>query len=293
MFTSKSISLCHLILSLLFAPIAVAEIYRWVDENGTVHFSDCPPAECRNQEIGIIDMPSEQRIRDARARTERLKRFLSDIDSRREQTADQDESAKSDDASPRSPSDIRCFSQLRESWEGRIIDNRENVDRKALTSGERAGVKRLFDALARRSGGSVEETRCINPDASPPTETDDYRLTLNAHWQPDDSLQMEALLTGTDGAANRRRFYWFLPSADGLRFRKRNSSGWFELDRPRNDVETLTVSDNELIFFLRRGGRLRQTEILSIQRNGAEFRLSEYLYVQGHLARKRHWMIDD
>ena len=43
-------------IALAFAPLflftsnAFAEIYRWVDEDGNIHYSDCPPVDCEFEE---------------------------------------------------------------------------------------------------------------------------------------------------------------------------------------------------------------------------------------------------
>ena len=41
------------IIFLLAQPLAQAEVYKWVDENGKTHFSDTKPVEAESQEIDL------------------------------------------------------------------------------------------------------------------------------------------------------------------------------------------------------------------------------------------------
>ncbi|OOG21457.1 DUF4124 domain-containing protein [Thioalkalivibrio denitrificans] len=57
----------------LFAGIADAQIYRWVDEHGNVHFGDCPPPECPAVEVPVRPGPSKEELERAQERLERLR----------------------------------------------------------------------------------------------------------------------------------------------------------------------------------------------------------------------------
>lgn len=61
-----------LILVLLFAGGAVAAIYKWVDEQGKVHYGDSPKDKQRAQKIETKPGPSEADIQDAREQSQRL-----------------------------------------------------------------------------------------------------------------------------------------------------------------------------------------------------------------------------
>lgn len=61
-----------LVLSLSFAGASFAEMYKWVDEEGNVHYGDCPPADCKPKQIESAPAPSQEDIHRSRERTERL-----------------------------------------------------------------------------------------------------------------------------------------------------------------------------------------------------------------------------
>lgn len=47
------------ILMLTFAAAAQAEVYRWVDEDGTVHYSETPPAGAQTQKVAPPSTPTD------------------------------------------------------------------------------------------------------------------------------------------------------------------------------------------------------------------------------------------
>jgi len=61
-----------LVLSLSFAEASFAGMYKWVDEDGNVHYGDCPPADCKPEQIEAVPAPSQEDAQRSRERTERL-----------------------------------------------------------------------------------------------------------------------------------------------------------------------------------------------------------------------------
>lgn len=55
------------------AALAVGPIYKWVDEQGNVHYSDQPPPEEReSEELVLLPAPDEDEVLAAQARLDRL-----------------------------------------------------------------------------------------------------------------------------------------------------------------------------------------------------------------------------
>ena len=50
-----------------------AEIYKWIDEEGKVHYGDCPPVKYEAQKVEPARVPCEEDVRNAK---ERLKKLL-------------------------------------------------------------------------------------------------------------------------------------------------------------------------------------------------------------------------
>ncbi|MCU7843872.1 MAG: DUF4124 domain-containing protein [Candidatus Thiodiazotropha sp. (ex Monitilora ramsayi)] len=288
MFLVKIPILLALVLGLSVASTGFAEVYKWIDDEGNVHFGDCPPASCESETLQIEPPPSDHAVKEAQDRFKRLKDYRKKLqESRKEETK------RAEKPEVRIPPDVECFTLLTDAWGGKIPDTREAVQRRPLSGTELRQIKRLFHALKGRWRGNLEDTSCIRPDATPPTKTYYYEFRLRAHWKADQPLEIEADLEGVEAKADlRRQFFWILLSNDGLRFRKAAIDILPELDRPRYDVEILAIGDNSIRFYLRRGGALRRTNVFSFHKVGRGFIISEFFYVQGALAGKRQWTIE-
>lgn len=57
---------------LMFVGDAVADTYKWIDEEGTVHYGDCPPVKYEAQKIEPAPVPCEEEVRDAQERLKKL-----------------------------------------------------------------------------------------------------------------------------------------------------------------------------------------------------------------------------
>jgi hypothetical protein len=137
----------------------------------------------------------------------------------------------------------------------------------------------------------MEEITCVGSDVAPRKITNRFEIRLHARWQSDKTFQIEANLVGLETRAVLREFYFFLLSRDGLRFGKQKADFSFELDQPGNDMEILTVRNNLLTFFWRRGGAVRRTIVFSLGETGQGFTISEFFYVAGKLSGTRVWVI--
>ncbi len=274
---------------LLVAATSNAAIFKWVDEEGNVHFGDHPPTGQRPQQVDVDHGPAPRAAEEARDRARKLLRYE---ESTREPEPGE---ANARGAKPvqRLPGgraeDPECFTALEKAWSGRIADTREAVSRSALSNSSYRALRGLLDSLTGHWEGAVEETICVRADASPPTKANHYRARLHGYWKSKQLLEIEAKLVGEENRAVFREFFWLLLSRDGLRFRKANTDIEFEMDQPRNDVAILTISSNMLRFFWRRGGRLRKANVFELYERGTGFGIREFLYVQGMLAEKRSW----
>ena len=61
------------------ASIASAQIYRWVDEDGNVHYSDCPPKDCDYEEQAKAIEPTEAQRREAERIARETIRLAEDV----------------------------------------------------------------------------------------------------------------------------------------------------------------------------------------------------------------------
>ena len=281
-----------IIYSLLFAAVALGAVYKWVDEEGNVHYGDTPPKGQEKETIDIAPAPLPKAIIDEQDRAKQPEAEEEVLPEGETDEVPEDEIEAAEQPVSRYPTDIKCFTPVTEAWGGRIADTREGVTRQPFKNDEHDQLMALFDALEGRWRGRIEDITCHSPGAEPPSKTHDYKFHLAARWESKQIFWIEAELEGvSDTRAVLRQFFWFLLSTDGLRFRKATTGLSIELDKPGNDAEVLEVGDNIVTFYWRRGGAVRQTNVFSINKIGRSFTISEYFYVQGVLAGKRLWKL--
>ena len=61
-----------LFLSWSFAGASFADVYKWVDKEGIVHYGDCPPADCKPEKIETAPPPSEEDVQRSSEIADRL-----------------------------------------------------------------------------------------------------------------------------------------------------------------------------------------------------------------------------
>jgi len=52
--------------AVLFASCALAEVYKWVDEDGITQYADCPPTDCVFEELELPEGPTEAEMEAAK-----------------------------------------------------------------------------------------------------------------------------------------------------------------------------------------------------------------------------------
>ena len=70
-----NVAVLAILLSLALVPAAGAEgtIYKWKDKEGNVHYTDCPPPPgCEAATVAVKPVPSEQQVRQAQERLDKL-----------------------------------------------------------------------------------------------------------------------------------------------------------------------------------------------------------------------------
>ncbi len=280
-------------LALISAP-AGAEIYKWVDEKGNVHYGDCPPPECASSEVSVTPAPSAEAVREADERLRRLRKSEEQAKERSDVKASPSAAVRTEPRDVSGQRDVECLAPLSRAWGGRIEDTREDVSRKPMTKPELRQLTAFFRALEGHWKGTIVKTKCIAPDASPTANIYNFEVRLEGRWVSDDIFRIEANLLGKETRGTSREFFWFLLSPDGLRVRMATTEISAELDEPRYDVSVLDSGASRLALYSRavsHGGSVRMTTVLSLQRAGRGFVISDFLFSQGICAEKRIWQI--
>jgi hypothetical protein len=269
------------------APRLAAAVYKWIDEQGIVHYGDCPPEECTAEQLPVAPPPSPEAVREAEERA-RLIRALTQPEAKASEAEPRAAAAATE---PSRATDVhcRCFLPLPEVLNGRIADSRVGPVRTPLANGALRDLNALFNAMEGRWSGSGVETTCIQPRAEPPETVEHLRLRAAGRWKSDRVFELEVKQTAAESGRVSREFFWFLLSPDGLRARTALSDHRSDLDSAGNDVETLVAARDRLLFFWRRGGPTRRVTLIELHKTARGFTLSKWSFVQGVCSGSRTW----
>lgn len=118
----------------LSVPVALADIYKWVDDEGRVQYSDTPPGENQGERVEVRDQPDQEDIEEARARLDRLVNGDSDPeDDPTDEPATQASSVEADDQARRrncemAKRNLRYLEQQRPVYRTNADGEREYLD---------------------------------------------------------------------------------------------------------------------------------------------------------------------
>ena len=159
-----------IICSLLFAAVAIGAVYKWVDDEGNVHYGDTPPNDHEQKTIEIAPAPPPKAIIDEQDRAKQPEAEEEVLPDGETDEVPEDEIEGAKQPVSRYATDIKCFAPLTEAWGGRIADTREGVTRQPFKNDEHDQLLTLFDALEGRWNGRIEDITCHSPGAEPPSK---------------------------------------------------------------------------------------------------------------------------
>ena len=125
-----------IICSLLFAAAAIGAVYKWVDDEGNVHYSDTPPNDDKKETIDIAPPSPPETIIEEQDRSRQPKAEKEVLREGETDEVLQEEIGGAKQSVARYKTDIKCFTPLTEAWGGKIADTREGVMRQAFKNDE-------------------------------------------------------------------------------------------------------------------------------------------------------------
>jgi len=82
----------------LFLPDAAAGVFKWVDEEGKVHYGDAPPAQGDAETVRTAPPPSDEEVLRSRDRLDALREQTAVLNKAREEREKQKEAAEREEA---------------------------------------------------------------------------------------------------------------------------------------------------------------------------------------------------
>jgi len=78
-FTQLLRGAAYVLLLIIISGRVQAELYKWVDENGHVHYGDCPPIDCNSESVHIPSPPSQDEVERAHQRLDRYQDIIHNL----------------------------------------------------------------------------------------------------------------------------------------------------------------------------------------------------------------------
>ena len=276
-----------LLLALSLPGGVFAGIYKWMDDEGKVHFGDSPPAVSESESIQLKPSNTSQGLNKVE---ERLGRQNDGRKQLEEGGKGDPEQVAQPVSSIGAPPDVECFTPLADALDGVIAYIREPIKSKPLTRQELGRLEALFRASKGRWKGELEEVACHREDATPPSVSTHYDYRLKSSWKPGRRFEIDIELEYEGNEYNWwRQLYFMWPGEAGLRFNTARSYPSFDIDQPRYDVEIVSIDKGDLLFFTRILGAIHKTEVYSFRLVGQSFEIREFFFTQGILSAKRLW----
>jgi len=282
-----------LFLLFLIGGIALAEVYKWVDESGKVHYGDAPPAESGAESVALPEGPSQEEVERARQQMqERIEKY----------------EKLSGDASPPEPlqepspaaknrvfktGNVACFSPLSDVVKGPLAETDASVTPDSLTESQQKSLYGLFDKAGARWQGTITDTTCTGSASAPGSKIMHLAARTTVDWDARHSrLTIETDTTGKESRAVERLVQRFEVGA-ALYFADFETED--TIARDGNKVELLALDRNSVSFLIKRRFpvalrfRSLREEVRYLEITDRTLKLTELYYYNSLLAGSRTW----
>ena len=272
---------------LLYAGLATgghaADIYRWVDEQGHVHYGDCPPPDCASERVDVEPGPSETQQGAAQERLRLLREAAKSIEFPEDtaQAAAPDESA-----AVRWPT--TCFSHPDQT----LMAVQPDVH-SAVTDTVRVRVERVLSALVGRWRGEMRETLCHGTETAPRALSRTSKVHAVSENRLDDGrVVLRTELWRTDTNERAKEWMWFLLDGPYLHFGRTSP---VSPSAPQWIVEVLEDTSSSFTLARRRrvvgaaGSSVAHLEVCAVRASGRSVELNHWTYVHGLLTGLQSW----
>lgn len=274
-------------LALLLIGPASAELYKWTDKDGKVHFGDCPPADCEAEVVEVQPAPSESAVEEAREIADRLKEY-------------HDARAEEEEAEPEVPAGEQefqrqwiseCFSSPEHMLGPERGDPATPISTWLLAPDQHARLASIFERLKGVASwkGTIDEVDCRGTEQEPRIEEESHRVAVRITHDLEGLVSIES--------EDPRFVLWLHLQENWLRF------GDMETrlhDAPQWDIELLSVGTDSFEFLRKFRRQLRSLprrmsthhiELRSFSIANDTLIIREWFYTQGLLATMRTWSL--
>jgi|GEM_PF-3548172 len=295
------------LLLLLICSVTVAEIYKWVDESGKVHYGDAPPPEeADTQSVEIPEGPSQEEVerakQEAQERKEQYEKFLEKSGT----VEPSDNASKEANNRAITPDNVACFTPLSDLVQGPSAEAYAPITPTSIGKSQKELLHDLFGQLKSRGHwrGIISDLECLGSSKEPKSRFRDFEVKISADWDTFESrLTLKADITGEE--TTNEYLIYRLEIGDALYFNDHKPATTIILDR--NKVEVLALNQDILSFLIKRyipakvtvgqHGEISRTtrqrgEIRHLEITSRTLKLIELYYFNEMLMASRSWTLN-
>ena len=267
-------------------PLPAAEVYKWVDEEGRVHYGDQAPSKGEAERLQIESAVTGVSIAPAQE----------GIGAPAPSSPDEQASTKTPDAPvPQAAAGIpRCHSSLEAVLGPNSALLADDALLPALTSEEQERVAALLRSVRGRWKADVVEVQCHDRPATPASMELRHQGDIHMDWPYRGPWILQARLEELEHRVVRDEVLW-LQVEEGMLFA--GISETTETTREQSRVAPLSVGEDHLSWARRYrqlsafGQSVSRTELRTLRVVGEGYTLVEFFYVQDLLSAYRSWSI--
>lgn len=249
-----------LLLVVLISAFALAQVYRWIDEEGGIHFGDKPPEEVDAKELILPEGPSEKEIVQAQ---EDLRKRLEARKNAEEATQSVGRDAEAP-ALEKSESEVGiesirneefvCFTPLLAFVEGESAERFVPITPTELTNKQQILLKKRFGEIGRYWRGEITEVVCTGNSSEPDKKSLEFEAKAVVDWNTRESrLVVETNSFGKDDkSVDELTQMYKVGDALYISSGKILSEGWSNIAVKGNKVEILSLERDTLTFLIKR-----------------------------------------
>ncbi|MCB1662381.1 MAG: DUF4124 domain-containing protein [Pseudomonadales bacterium] len=274
---------------LLLAQVAQAQVYKWVDDNGKVHYSDEIPEgrdvleeniEIKNSQIQIMGEKDMQLLETYDTDREQRKEANKLEQKRLDQEASKSANVVNKKVSL--PEKHRCFGPSPSSTPSGV--SHLEVNARELGDEQIETLKNIFDKIRGNWRGTAEGVTCLGTVETPKLKPEDFNLRVEARVDFSSTLRIEADLESKHGGSRRSEKYDFHLEDDFLRLNFFGKGGDIELRHLTKEGFTILQKKWHRNIFVE--------TLIAINLNGNALIIERINYANGILGGVSVWALE-
>ncbi|MEH6588739.1 MAG: DUF4124 domain-containing protein [Halioglobus sp.] len=277
----------------IFSAASHAQVYKWVDENGKVHFGDSPPEAANAQAVDLPAGPSEKQVEQAQQELQQT------LEARQQSDAVSTAAASDDVVTPTGPQpvpDFACYTPIEDVLRGPTRAAYTPIQPTEVTEAQKAKARSVLALAKGRWRGTAVELNCSGQVDAPRSQVLHFTVNSMGTWKPKESLLV--LANSASGSRDRvsETRNSFIAVSDALYFFEAPGDSGATVQRTMaqrgNQAEGLYLDDISLAFMInRRNFNVWQRELRLLVVDGRKLTYTELYFHQNILTGSRVWSV--